>query len=319
MSQLQNSPKRRRLTTDSSYDEYNSSPRTSSLRNEKVESNSQFWYYTTADDSVYYLSPVESLSSTSNTNNNANTDGSNDDNANTPLNRDKPFLFSSVKPPLSTAFEGHQYKRYIECVILQNFSTKYKEDDKRLGPKPMLQYVPACVMVQLIVEGNFTVHYNSTENPNDIVLLPKNDACIWAAMETLLSLNVNATARQVITEFPYIPYSHNLPDVHIPEKFDFAFRGHTADVDPLNWRQFVYGVTNYRYRGKTWAANCRHGLSHWDEHPWCVQCLLKAKIPRCIPVHEQEAGKAYEGCYICHQTCHGSGVTLPELPIQYQV
>ena len=155
MSLLQSSPKRRRLTTESSCDEYDSSPRTSSLRNEKVESNSQFWYYTTADDSVYYLSPVENVSSMSNTNNNANTDGSNDESTNTVLNRDKPFLFSSMKPPLNTAFEKHQYKHYIECVILQNFSTKYIDKGTRMGPKPMLQYVPACVMVQIIVEGNF--------------------------------------------------------------------------------------------------------------------------------------------------------------------
>ena len=300
MSLLQSSPKRRRLTTESSSDEYDSSPRTSSLRNEKVESNSQFWYYTTADDSVYYLSPVDNLSSMSNTYNNANTDGSNDESANTVLNRDKPFLFSSMKPPLNTTFDKHEYKHYIECVILQNFSTKYIDRTARVGPKPMLQYVPACVMVQLIVEGNYTVQYNNPDNPSDIVIHPKNDACIWAAMETVLNLEVNATARKVFTTFPYIPYSHNLPDVHIPDDFDFAFRGHSAEIDVQNWRQFVFGVTNYRYKNKTWAANCRHGTSHWDEHPWCVQCLIKAKVARCIPVHEQEAGKDYEGCYICN-------------------
>ena len=79
-----------------------------------------------------------------------------------------------------------------------------------MGPKPMLQYVPACVMVQIIVEGNFTVHYNTPDNPNDIVIYPKNDACIWAAMETVLNLEVNATARKVFTKFSYIPYSHTV-------------------------------------------------------------------------------------------------------------
>ena len=33
----------------------------------------------------------------------------------------------------------------------------------------MLQHVLACVMVQLIVEGNFTVQYNNPDNPSDIV------------------------------------------------------------------------------------------------------------------------------------------------------
>ena len=75
---------------------------------------------------------------------------------------------------------------------------------------------------------------------------------------------------------------------------------------------FKYAPTNFRCGKTSYAANCRHPVRAWDEHPWCGLCLAKADIRGCPAPIENKTDKstAEEGeapppppqeppCYLC--------------------
>jgi hypothetical protein len=94
-----------------------------------------------------------------------------------------------------------------------------------------------------------------------------------------------------------MPMQHDLPILNMPdEQFDFADWQPELPTND-NWREFKYAPTNIRMNGKTYAANCRHRTVDWDEHPWCVHCLIRAGVTMC---HNPVSGNENKDhCYIC--------------------
>ena len=41
---------------------------------------------------------------------------------------------------------------------------------------------------------------------------------------------------------------------------------------------FIYALGNILYNGECYAANCKHRVSMWDEHPWCTPCILEKRV-----------------------------------------
>ena len=55
---------------------------------------------------------------------------------------------------------------------------------------------------------------------------------------------------------------------------------------------FKYAPTNFRLEKTSYAANCRHPVWAWNEHPWCGLCLAKADITICPAPAKEKKGKA---------------------------
>ena len=74
--------------------------------------------------------------------------------------------------------------------------------------------------------------------------------------------------------------NHELPTLQLPKELpDF----YDKDFDPglptkENQFAFIYAPSNIRLHEETYAANCRHHLTPWDEHPWCAWCVVKAGL-----------------------------------------
>ena len=219
--------------------------------------------YTTDDYHLYNLSPISVFE---NTNNNANTEGDDSGKEEPAVNHDRPHLYASVKPPLHDTYKSHKYASYIDSILTSNFTTKYiPKSTKKPKPKLMTLYVPACVMAHLILEDQYITE--ESEDGKDMSFYPKTATSVWKAMESVISYAINTTFGEARKQYPYIPYNYNLPDLHPVPDYDYSFRNHSPIPDPATWTRFMFASTNLHYRHKTYAANCRHGTSHWDEHP----------------------------------------------------
>ena len=161
----------------------------------------------------------------------------------------------------------------------------------------MTLYVPACVMAHLILEDQFIIEVS--EDGKNMSFYPKTATSVWKAMESVMSYPINTTFAEARKQYPNIPYNYNLLDLHPVPDYDYSFRNHNPVPGPASWTRFMFASTNLRYRHKTYAANCRHGTSHWDEHPWCNLCLIKAQIPICNDIADDKAAQKDSDCYIC--------------------
>ena len=112
--------------------------------------------------------------------------------------------------------------------------------------------------------------------------------------------------------FPYYPLQHDLPIIEYEKPENFHDWKPPALPTQDNWRVFKYAPTNFRLGKTTYAANCRHPVCAWDEHPWCGLCLAKADITICPAPEKEKKGKSQateqEGaeappqqppCYLC--------------------
>ena len=274
-------------------------PRTSSLVAQYV-SNASYWYQATAD--CHALHDQSSVGSDSvfedlNTNNNAGDSTKTDDSKNTdasteeePLvNHCTPYLHSSVKPAKDTVFEEDYKNQLAANIISQCITTRYEPTRLRKGPSSFKLYTPGIVLVQMMLKDkvNYTEYKNTETEMSTYDVVPKSSNAFWEAMESLLALPENNSYIPISERYPYIPYSYNLPKIQLVPGFDYKFSQHTVVPKQENWRVFQYSTTNYRYKSKSYAANCRHPVSSWDEHPWCPLCLIEAGIPLCTPKHEQ--------------------------------
>ena len=126
--------------------------------------------------------------------------------------------------------------------------------------------------------------------PGDTMVYPDNIIEVENSFSHLVRLKGNEKWAQFFKIISVIPIQHELPIVQISPEFDFKFRKWSPPPPTAaTSRVFLYGYSNIRHDKNTWAANCRHATSHWDEHPWCTYCLLKANIPICKS----------DDCYIC--------------------
>ena len=130
---------------------------------------------------------------------------------------------------------------------------------------------------------------------------PKSYEAFQEAERAVWELDENAGLNAIYARFPYIPFTADLPIVELPasdsKHWDFT-PSKFAPEPPTeeNSRIFMYAVSNIRYSGKTYAANCRHPTYSWNEHPWCEVCLAQAGVPTC---NSPDVEGVDSECYIC--------------------
>ena len=111
------------------------------------------------------------------------------------------------------------------------------------------------------------------------------------AFDYVKNLEKNRAAKPVLEAFPYYPLQHDLPILEFVKPANFHDWKAPDPPTQADWRVFRYAPTNFRLGKTSYAANCRHPVRAWDEHPWCGLCLAKADITIC-PTPEREIRKA---------------------------
>ena len=158
-------------------------------------------------------------------------------------------------------------------------------DDERDDGGIDSYYTEAIVMVELIKEERVTCESG--------ILIPSSVQEIRDARDKVKKFDVNKPLQKFSEMYPYWPMNHELPTLQLPRELpDF----YDKDFDPglptaENQFSFIYAPTNIRLHEETYAANCRHHLTPWDEHPWCAWCVVKAGLQKCTRAT----------CYICHR------------------
>ena len=89
--------------------------------------------------------------------------------------------------------------------------------------------------------------------------------------------------RSVWGKFHFLPYNWQLP-------IRMALGTPRLRVPMQDTKNtFIYAPGNILYNGECYAANCKHRVSMWDEHPWCTPCILEKELPTNCVVQ----------CYVC--------------------
>jgi hypothetical protein len=161
--------------------------------------------------------------------------------------------------------------------------------------KPIYQeYVSAAVILFLLQETELKIVADANfANRKDFDFqrsLSKNVTIkdVQGAETRLLRMSANSTYAKVRMLVPFLPLQFELPDIQFPDTYNFSVHGHRPlELNLGNSEIFLYGITNVRYCGVTYAANCRHRTSSWDEHPWCVPCHIKAGLAMCEKVDDR--------------------------------
>ena len=143
-------------------------------------------------------------------------------------------------------------------------------------------YVCPAVMIELVKENKFRINGGET--------VPKSYRDIKEARIKVKSFEWNSHLKKFDELYPYWPMNHALPELAMPDQLlDFTKPVKPALPTEENKDKFINAPSNIRYNGETWAANCRHHLSHWDEHPWCTWCYVATDIAECDE----------KTCYLC--------------------
>ena len=194
------------------------------------------------------------------------------------------FIESSYKIEL-TGIERHKYTDYM-LELLRNGETTILETGS--APEEMEDFfTPAINMIELIKQGRYSPYIDQR---GETVLMPFGYKDVRRIDDYVRQLPVNSHLAEFTRRFPYIPVNHDLPRLDlVPGDYDFENWNPPLPTKE-NWRTFRYAPSNIRCDGKSWAANCRHEVSDWDEHPWCKSCLVAADIQPC---------KSEDACYIC--------------------
>ena len=195
------------------------------------------------------------------------------------------FVQDSYKIEL-TGIEDHKYTKYMTTLLRKGETTVLETGSQEENDMDDF-FVPAILMIELIKSGRYT-RYKDDEN--EIVLMPFSYADIRAADRAVRELPCNANKADFNKRFSYVPVNHDLPLLDIqPGEYDFKnWRPELPTQE--DFRVFKYAPSNIRCDGSTWAANCRHRVADWDEHPWCGFCMAAAHITQC---GEQDL------CYLC--------------------
>lgn len=143
--------------------------------------------------------------------------------------------------------------------------------------------------LRMVTSPTGTVRYE----PRDLAAM--DEACLEVLDPALAALDVSDFWRKR----PYVPFQHALPVVELDPEFVFPYtNGHQPRPTLQDWQTFEYAHSNILYNGIHYAANCRHPVTRWDEHPWCTACLVNFKIPLCGYSADGKT-KVPNTCYIC--------------------
>ena len=201
------------------------------------------------------------------------------------LQIDTKYPLDTVKPCL-LGILGHSRKDYIVELLRSRESTIYKYDITDAGDTTV--WVPAQVMARVIVQNKFTVEKHKEEE----ILCPSKIDVVNEAFEYIKNLEKNKAAKSLLEAFPYYPLQHDLPILEYVKPANFHDWKAPAPPTQADWRVFRYAPTNFRLGKTSYAANCRHPVRAWDEHPWCGLCLVKADITICPAPEKDKKSKA---------------------------
>ena len=196
------------------------------------------------------------------------------------------YSHEGYKPNLVGIMQ-HKLRDYMIKLLINQEMTVYILKDNLSEARDKEYYVCPAVMVQLILE-------NRVKNTDGEIIRPSSYPEVRRAREQIKALAWNQSLQRFSELYPYWPMGVKLPKLDIPVKlFDVnkSFRPDPALPSEDNVDKFIHAPCNTRYNGETYAANCRHHLTHWDEHPWCTWCILQANLPDC---NETE-------CYLCQR------------------
>ena len=178
------------------------------------------------------------------------------------LQIDMKYPLDTVKPCL-LGILNHPCKNYIIEMLRSRESTIYKYDITEAGDTTV--WVPAQVMTRVIVQKQFTVEKHKGEE----ILCPSSIDVVNEAFEYVKSLEKNKAAKSMLEAFPYYPLQHDLPILEYVKPPNFHDWKAPAPPTEADWRTFKYAPTNICLGKTSYAANCRHPVRAWDEHPWC--------------------------------------------------
>ena len=190
---------------------------------------------------------------------------------------------SNMYKPKLTGIKDHKHEHYMLDLLYKNEHTIL--DDEREDGGTDSYYTEAIVMIELIKEERVT-------NEGGI-LIPSSVQEIRDARDKVKKFDANKPLKKFSELYPYWPMNHELPTLKLPDELpDF----YDKDFNPgLPTKEtvdvFIYAPTNIRLHEESYAANCRHHITPWDEHPWCAWCVVKAGLTRCTR----------NECYLCHR------------------
>ena len=204
------------------------------------------------------------------------------------------YDFAMIRPPFECVHH-HEHYTYMKFLILNRISTEFTFT---VGTEGTTILVSAQTMCHLILTDQYRYAFAGGRPEGMVrvkILVPDSWIAIRRAEIELQYLDINSPFLRVYLYYPYMPFQHELPIMHSGEDMNWNFAESKFDPEPptqKNWRTFRYGVSNIRHHGKTYAANCRHETSQWNEHPWCEMCLVNYNIKVCGEIEGEQ-------CYMC--------------------
>ena len=206
-----------------------------------------------------------------------------------PLRLGVPTLHENV--PFDTRARVADVVRQRKCIEL-SFIVPDEHDVKRVV-HVYLDYRVIAVLANL---DHLDVLVN-TDDPTGCLVR------IDAALHALANPRTNQGIDDFWYRRPHVPVHHTLPVIKIDLTFTFPFTsGHAPRPTEETWRIFVYAHSNVLYNDTFYAANCRHPLTRWDEHPYCTACCIRYNIRLCG--HDQHLTRLPSPtsvCYICRK------------------
>lgn len=232
-------------------------------------------------------------------------------------------LFDSSYPqdtvrPTKDGILTHKQKVYILHLIKNRSTTVYYADTQSLDPdsdtpitrakkkKSECYFVPDQVMIELILLNQVVPLDYIIPDTNEVskVLMPVSTVMFRAAINWVLDGSQNSHLRKFRELYPYWPIQYDLPKIAIPDDFKMNFEEwKPAPPTQEDWDKLKYAPGNIRYKNRTWAANCRHQTTRFDEHPWCGACYAKYGIVVCskpTDVVKTKKKRSFKtNCYLC--------------------
>ena len=209
---------------------------------------------------------------------------------------------STLVPPKLPV--GHSLQRYGFITSMANLSHEVTWQGAPNEPK-IGEIVSAAVMSQVILDNRYVIRTNGApEDPDNFdldakMILPISPYDVIRAERRLICDEANQAFKHVIDKVPFLPIQFELPDIEFPDDFVFDFFGKLKNrPTQVDYYKYFFNYSNIRFDGLTYAANCRHPTSQWDEHPWCVNCMFVSNIEMCPSVEDDDVESPCPYCFV---------------------
>ena len=213
---------------------------------------------------------------------------------------------STLRPPVLP--DDHKLHRYGFVTSFANISHEVTWRNTMHNVPTVREVISAAAIIQCIADGKCVTRLPKGDLETaeldfyDLerkLVLPMYPQSVVRAERTLMCHPNNSGFKRVFDIIPFIPLQFELPSINFAKDFKFNFRGLVPGLPTRdNLIQFIRNYSNIRFNGQTFAANCRHVTSHWDEHPWCVNCLIRGGDELCLPVDDETEEGSCPFCFI---------------------